>query len=55
MQIVMSNKRALNLLEITWTQRTRTRDYIVSNLTKEDVTGFDEFANLVRSSQQEDL
>lgn len=55
LQIVMSNKRALNLLEITWTQMTRTRDYVVSDLSDEDIVGFDEFADLVRYSQQKGL
>ncbi len=52
LQIDMSEDRALCLLNLTVTQRTRTRNYAVSNLSSKDVTGFDEFADLVRFSQQ---
>ncbi len=52
LQIDMSEERARCLLDLTVTQRMRTRDYTVSNLSSEDVAGFDEFADLVRLSQQ---
>ena len=52
LKIDMSEERARCLLDLTVTQRTRTRDYAVSNLSNKDVTGFEEFAGLVRLSQQ---
>ena len=55
LQIDMSKERALYLLDVANTQRTRTRDYTVSNLSNEDIAGFDKFADLVRLSQQKDL
>ncbi len=54
LKIDMSEKRALWLLKFTVIQRTRTRNYAVSNLSSDDITSFDEFANLVRLSQQKD-
>jgi hypothetical protein len=51
----MSEERALYLLRLTITQRERTRDYTVSELTNEEITGFDEFADLVRFSQQKGM
>lgn len=55
LRINMSEERALHLLSLTATQRTRTRDYTVSGLTNEEITGFDLFADLVRFSQQKGL
>ncbi len=55
LQLDMSKERALYLLDVANTQRTRTRDYTVSFLHRKDITGFDEFADLVRSSQQKGL
>jgi hypothetical protein len=55
LQIGMSKERVRYLFNLTITQRTRTRDYVVSNLSNEDAAGFDEFADLVRFSQQKDL
>ncbi len=55
LQIDMSEDRALCLLSLTVTQRTRIRNYAVSNLSSEDITGFDKFADLVRFSQQKGL
>ncbi len=52
LKIDMSEERARYLLDLTNTQRTRTRDYRVINLSDEDIIGFNEFANLVRYSQQ---
>ena len=52
LRIDMSEEHALDLLRLTITQRTRTRDYTVSGLTNEEVTGFEKFADLVRLSQQ---
>ncbi len=54
LQIVMSNERALNLLEITWIQRTRTRGYSVSKLSDRDVAGFDQFAYLIEKGLRND-
>lgn len=51
----MSEERARCLLNLTISQRTRTRDYSVSNLSDKDIAGFDEFANLIRSSRQKGL
>ena len=48
LKIVMSNERHVDLLEITCTQRTRTRDYEVNYLSDKDISGFDKFADLVR-------
>ncbi len=53
LQIDMSEERARWLLDLINTQMTRT--YTVSNLSDIDVTGFDEFADLVKLSQQKDL
>lgn len=55
LKIVMSNERHIGLLEITWTQRKRIRDYELINLSNRDIDGFDKFADLVRSSQQKGL
>ena len=54
LKIDISEERALWLLKFTVIQRTRTRNYAVSNLSSDDITSFDEFANLVRLSQQKD-
>ena len=51
LKIDMSEERARFLLDLTITQRTRTRSYAVSNLSSKDVAGFDEFADLVGLSQ----
>jgi len=53
LQIDMSEERTRWLLDLTNTQMTRT--YTVSDLSDEDIAGFDEFTNLVKSSQQEGL
>lgn len=50
LQIDMSEERARWLLDLTNTQMTRT--YTVSDLSDEDIVGFNEFANLVIYSQQ---
>jgi hypothetical protein len=55
LQIDMSEERTRWLLDLTNTQMTRTRDYVVSNLSDKDIVGFDEFADLVISSQQKGL
>ena len=52
LSIDMSEDRARCLLDLSDTQRTRTRDYEVSNLSSKDIEGFDEFADLVKWSQQ---
>jgi len=51
LKIDMSEERARCLLDLTVTQRTRTRDYAVSNLSSKDIAGFDKFEDLVKSSQ----
>ncbi|KKL02314.1 hypothetical protein LCGC14_2626590, partial [marine sediment metagenome] len=53
LQIDMSEERTRWLLDLTNTQKTRT--YTVSDLSDKDIIGFDEFANLVRTSQQKGL
>ena len=52
LKIVMSNERYAILHKITWSQRVRFRDYELINLSDKDISGFDKFVDLVRSSQQ---
>ncbi len=46
LQLDMSKERELYLLDVANIQRTRTRNYTVSDLSSEDIAGFEEFARL---------